>query len=96
MASTYDQLARSPTPRVSRWTHASFVFGKPASRRESIAGVLVSFFELEGREDRAPGPALVPALAKVFVWIVVGVAATSAGVVLLGALAVRIWTGAFG
>jgi hypothetical protein len=35
-------------------------------------------------------------LAKVFVWIVAGVAATSAGVVLLGALAVRIWAGAFG
>ena len=60
--------------------HASFAFGRPAKRSESNARVLVSFFELQGREDREPRPAFVPTLGKVFVWVVAGVMAVSAGV----------------
>jgi len=96
MASTYDELARLPNPPASRWTHAAFAFGKPARRHDSITRTLVSFFEFQRREHGEPRASLVPTLAKLSVWIVAGVAATAAGLVLLGALTLRIWTGAFG
>jgi uncharacterized membrane protein YhdT len=56
----------------------------------------VSFLELQRREHHEARPALPLTLTKLLVWIVGGIAATSAAAVGLGAVVVRIWSGAFG
>jgi hypothetical protein len=96
MASTYQELARFPKGRAAPRIGASFAFGKPVRRRASITKAFVSFFELPHREHLEVRPALSLTLAKLLVWIVGGIAATSAGTVVLGAVLVRLWSGAFG
>lgn len=96
MASTYEELARLPQASAVPRTRSSFAFGKPARRRESIARAFVPFVELQRREQREVCPALLQTLSKLLVWIVAGVAATSAATCVLGAVIVRIWSGAFG
>src|SRR5215211_406045 len=95
MASTYDELTRRPAPPEAGWRQG-FAFGKPGTRHGSITHALVSFVELFQREHRDERPPIAPTLAKLLVWIITGIAATSAGVVVLGGLVVRIWSGASG
>ena len=87
-----NQRALAPSPDTAA---RAFEFGKPATRVDSVACWFVSFFDLIRRERCEDRPPLAMSLVKLAVWLVAGVAATSATAVALGAIAFRLWTAAF-
>ena len=71
-----------------------FVFGARGTRLGSIARGLGSLLgaPLQGRD---PSPPIALTLSKLLLWAVAGTVSLAACVVALGALALRIWNGAF-
>lgn len=95
MAVAYrDPVLRPPAPR--REQGRAFSYGAPASRFESIAGRLISVFELLHVEHVEERPPVALTVTKLVLWVVVATSFATVGVVGLAALAVRIWTGTFG
>jgi hypothetical protein len=87
-----NQTALAPSPGTGA---RAFAFGKAAKPFASVPCWFVSFFDLirpERCEDRPP---VTMSLVKLSVWLVAGVAVTSATAVGLGAIAFRFWTAAF-
>ncbi|HSJ49882.1 MAG TPA: hypothetical protein VLA90_01175 [Actinomycetota bacterium] len=73
-----------------------FTLGRPATRLHALAAGFVSFWDLLRPERREDHPPLGLTVAKMLMWIVAGVAVTSAVFLAAGVLLVRLYTGAVG
>jgi hypothetical protein len=93
MAIRYEDGGFTPHPRdvLAR----GFVLGREPASYAWISARLASLFERGERGLQVDRPPLAATLAKLGVWLFVGVAATSVVAICIGALVVRIYTGAF-
>jgi hypothetical protein len=94
MAITHDDRAFSTHPRGS--LARGFVLGRDVSAYEWVSARLATLFVRGERslpDERRP---LGPAVAKLVIWIVVGIAFASIVTVAGGALVFRLYTGASG
>lgn len=83
-------------PRPGRGLARAFVLGTKAPAHEWTTARLASLFTRAERDHREERPPVASAVAKLIVWILVGIIVTSAVAVAVGALVARIYTSAFG